>query len=99
LFQTLIILALLQINFIIFPSYGVENPINFEYYCYHQSVRFLTVLYRSMISSIAVDFVAFTAFFVEAAVFLATVDFGAFTAFFVEAAVFLATVLFFFGAI
>jgi len=52
-----------------------------------------------MISSVAVDFVAFTAIFVEAAVFLATVGLGAFTAFLVEAAVFLVTALFFFGAI
>jgi len=56
-------------------------------------------LYRLMISFVAVDCVAFIAFLVEAAVFLATTGFGAFTTFFVEAAVFLATVLFFFGAI
>jgi len=39
------------------------------------TARFLAFLYRLMISSVAVGFVAFTAFFVEAAVFLATVGF------------------------
>jgi len=71
-----------------------------EYFCSSLfNRRILAFLYCLMISSAAVDFVAFTAIFVEAAVFLATVGLGAFTAFFVEAAVFLATVLFLFGAI
>jgi hypothetical protein len=39
------ILAFTQFNFIIFPSYGIENPINFEYYRHHQSVS-ITVIFH-----------------------------------------------------
>jgi hypothetical protein len=50
-FQTLMILALVQINFIIVPSYGIENPINFEYYHYHQSVSIKVIFHCNPLSN------------------------------------------------